>query len=206
MKKYIKPNLFFLFLTIVIVTSCSENQEKNENKIFLDFYLGMPEEEFNAQLDTLQKSNVIYRKGYPRNTYYYDFELYGGEKETVEIDEYIKNGELRSLELEFGYFAGSGLGNRNGFSDFCKLSDIRQVYSLYVEKYGNPAKRDEANDRVWVWKNGNIEITFNLGEEAGAAKTYTTGAYIEYEFNWEYQQKRDEQKFNKTRKDTKDQI
>lgn len=197
-----KLNFGILLLLTTFLFGCSINKSQDENKIFLDFQLGMSESEYLSIRDTLYDNDIIYKK---KSTYAYDFVLFDGEQ-TVEIDEYIDNGELRSLRLNFGFFPSDYYSRNSKFGTFCKRSNVREVYYLYASKYGEPKLENEDDNQVCFWENGHVIITFDFGTESKFNESYTENAYIEYEFEYEYEEQRDTEIYRKSLKKNKEMI
>jgi hypothetical protein len=208
-----KRLLATVLLVIFFFASCKSKKEAN--KVFLDFYLGMTEDEYKVIKDSLIKSGKI---DYADGRYYtYKFILPDGDEADVRFSPYFDNSFLVSIDLEFGHYGSSYIGNNSiAFYDFEATKDVQSVLQLYSQKYGTP-KKDKGGypDRngeykdydVYKWDKGDFEIVFFPGiiEESSNIGIFGEKSYLNYGGKIEYGLKYDEkEKLN--RKKAQDNI
>ena len=197
-----KTNLLLIILTNIIFGIESCNSNKKENKIFLDFSLGMTEKKFSLLKDSLIEVKKIHYE--ENNCYSYTFNCPEDRSANVRLSPKFQNGYLINLKLEFGHYSYSSLSGKREFYNFECFKDLQSVLKMYNKKFGSFKKEtfmdsggtgEYIEHQIYSWDQGDFEITFHSGRKqnesyslpgcVGEECFYSTGAYIEYKFDKE---------------------
>ena len=201
----------FVTVTLLLVCLASCKSKNDANKTFLDFYLGMPHDEYLIIKDSLIKAHKLQYKS--DGHYSYEFTLSEGKKAEAKFSPSFDNGFLTSIDLYFGSF-----NSTNYVDNSESTSSVQSVLALYCEKYGSPIKAKEKVQEgfiagwfngefkdfdVYKWDRGNFKVSFFPGtsvdwsSQSGGINSY--GAKIEYDL-------KDEKKDDLNKKKAQDNL
>ncbi len=189
-----KSIIILLIVSSVYMAGCLNLNKENKNRIFLDFYLGMPDFEFKSHIESLETDNKIFSKVTDEGTsFFYNFQLEDGNKQTVRIKFRFDDDKLNGIKLEFGLWTGKA------FWSYTSREKVEEVFKLYIDKYGESTENEQTL-HYQIWHDNNIIIQFNKGS-GDILLLNQKKAFIEYSYSKEFNDLVNKRQLKKNKKD-----